>query len=195
MTVVLGSSDPVSAAMASSLDVPVVDIDSPIPPGSDGVVIVVGSNPSPELTNANATAELDWSRLAEAPMQRTLRALQRAHGAMCVRGGRIVLVLPTIGMAGAARSGAVHHGTGGNSRDGEIRCATMGFGRHSGQHGRRAAATLRAHAWPASAAHLTAPAVDDDSGLIEAVVEATKFLLRQDIRSRSALPSSPMADR
>jgi 3-oxoacyl-[acyl-carrier protein] reductase len=34
----------------------------------------------------------------------------------------------------------------------------------------------------ASAAHLTAPAVDDDSTLIETVVDTTKFLLRQDAK-------------
>jgi 3-oxoacyl-[acyl-carrier protein] reductase len=182
MTVVIGSSDPVSAAVASSLDVPVVDIGSPIPPGSDVIVIVVGSSPGPELTDAHATAEADWSRLAEAPMQRTLKALQRAHLSMGGRDGRIVVILPTIGMAGSAQ--LVPYTT---ALEG-IRTMTKSAARQWATNGiavNIVAAPLRLFAptTGASTAHLTAPAVDDDdSGLIETVVEATTFLLRQDIK-------------
>lgn len=180
-TVVLGSSDAVSRAVAAGLDVPVEDLDAPIPAESVGVVIIVGSDPAPEPTTAGTIDSADWSRLAEAPMQRTLKALQRAHASMNGGTGRIVVVLPTIGMAGAAR--LVPYTT---ALEG-IRAMTKSAARQWTSDGiavNMVAAPLRlfAKTMGPSAAHLTAAPIDDDDYVIESVADTTRFLLRLDVK-------------
>ncbi|MBV8860497.1 MAG: SDR family NAD(P)-dependent oxidoreductase, partial [Mycobacterium sp.] len=96
---VLGSSDVVSGAVASSFDSAVQQLDASLPLGLDGVVIVTGSGAGP--TRLTSLDEFEWRRLAEQPMRQTLTALQRSHASMCGRGGRIVVIVPTIGMSGA----------------------------------------------------------------------------------------------
>jgi 3-oxoacyl-[acyl-carrier protein] reductase len=189
--VVLGSSDPISDAVASSLGVPVTRLDSPIPPGSDCVVIVAGSDPLPEPINVNACAEGEWIRLVESPMLRILKALQRAHRSAGGRRGRIVLVIPTIGMAGAAA--LVPYTT---AVEG-IRAMAKSAARQWASDNiavNMVAAPLRLFAPTMGhlAAHLSAPAIDDEAALVQTVVDTTNFLLRLD----AALPvgSTILAD-
>ncbi len=45
--------------------------------------------------------EADWRRLCEEPLRAVRIALQAAHGVLADRGGRIVLLIPTIALSGA----------------------------------------------------------------------------------------------
>ena len=121
-----------------------------------------------------------WQRLVHEPLWRSIFAFQCAWTAMQDRGGRIVLIVPTVGVAGAAQL---------------VPYATA-------VEGMRAMAKSAARQWSSRGvlvnmvavplallaprltgldAHLTAPAVDSTEALIESVVETTKFLLRVDI--------------
>jgi 3-oxoacyl-[acyl-carrier protein] reductase len=138
--------------------------------------IVVG--PTEALSHALAEASGDVVIIddnAEDALWETLVALQAAHSAP----GRIVLVLPTTGIAGAA--GAVDYTT--------------------VIEGARAMAKSAARQWPSEGigvnivlapshlfvrdvdtSHLSTAAVPDDGALIHSVTETAKFLLRDDLR-------------
>lgn len=164
-TVVLGSADPLTGALADGLGAVASELEAPLPPAVDGVVAVVGAG---------------WATTVDAgeAMWRTLVALQHAYAAMTPRGGRVVLVVPTIGMAGAA--GMVGYTT-----------AIEGIRAMAKSAARQwccDAVTVNLVATPVSlfapgsdASHLTAAAFSDDSTLIHSLVETTKFLLRSDI--------------
>lgn len=164
-TVVLGSADPLTSALADGLGAVAAELDAPLPPAVGGVVVVVGAG---SATTADA-GETMW---------RTLVALQHAHAAMTRCGGRIVLVVPTIGMAGAA--GMVGYTT---AVEG-IRAMAKSAARQWCSDGMRVnlvAAPVGLFAPGSDASHLTAAAFFDNSTLIGSVVETTKFLLRRDI--------------
>lgn len=111
-------------------------------------------------------------------MWRALMALQRAHESMKATGGRIVVVLPTIGMAGAA--GQVDYTT---AVEG-IRAMTKSAARQWGSAGigvNMIAAPVHLFKPDADSSHLTAAAVPDGPTLIHSVVEAAGFLLRADL--------------
>jgi 3-oxoacyl-[acyl-carrier protein] reductase len=111
-------------------------------------------------------------------MWRTLVALQQAYAAMTQRGGRIVLVVPTIGMAGAA--GLVGYTT---AIEG-IRAMAKSAARQWGSDDVRVnlvATPVSLFAPGSDASHLTAAAFSDESTLIHSIVETTKFLLRRDV--------------
>lgn len=163
-TVVLGPADPLTSALADGLGAVASELDAPLPTAVDGVVAVVGAGPT--TVDAGET------------MWRTLVALQHAHSAMTERGGRIVLVVPTIGMAGAA--GSVSYTT---AIEG-IRAMAKSAARQWCSDGIRVnliAAPVSLFAPGLDASHLTAAAFSDDSTLIHSIVETTKFLLRRDI--------------
>jgi 3-oxoacyl-[acyl-carrier protein] reductase len=164
-TIVLGPTHAVSNALAGALDTTVRDLEAPVPSEIDGVVIVVGT----DLTGG--VGDRMW---------RTLAALQSAHSSMHGRDGRIVIVLPTIGMAGAADLVAYTTALEG------IRAMAKSAARQWRSDGisvNMVAAPLQLFVpgRDASAAHLTAAAFTDDSTLIHSVVESAKFLLRHDI--------------
>jgi 3-oxoacyl-[acyl-carrier protein] reductase len=126
----------------------------------DNVVVIRGDT---------SVDEMIWQALV---------ALQAAHAEMADRGGRIVLVLPTIGMSGAA--GLVRYTT---ALEG-IRAMAKSAARQWGSVGlavNMVAAPLRLFTADCDARHLTAPAVNDTGTLVRSVTETVEFLLRSDI--------------
>lgn len=114
-------------------------------------------------------------------MRRALCALQRSRSSMRSRGGSIVLVAPTIGMAGAAGLVPLTTATEG------IRAMAKSAARQWASEGiqiNTIAVPMHvfAPALRTSASHLTGAAVQDDETLIKSVVETTKFLLRRDLK-------------
>ena len=176
--VVLGSTDAVSGAVAGSLGSAVRHLDASLPLGVDGVVIVTGSDARP--TPLTGIDEFEWHRLAEQPMRKTLTALQHSHESMSGRGGRIVLVVPTIGMSGAAD--LVPYTT---AIEG-IRAMAKSAARQWAPAGIvvnmiAVPAGLLAPTVSAATSHVTAAAVSDDHGIVETIVETTKFLLSDEV--------------
>lgn len=115
---------------------------------------------------------------ADETMWRALVALQTAWRSMRPRGGRIVLVLSTVGMAGAA--GAVPYTT---AIEG-IRAMAKSAARQWGSAAigvNIIAAPARLFATQVDASHLTVAAVQGDEKLIQSIVETAMFLLRPDI--------------
>ena len=164
-TVVLGPGDPLTSALTDGLGAVASELDAELPPAVDGVVVVVGAGPT---TTVDAGEEM-W---------RTLVALQHAHSAMAQRGGRIVLVVPTIGMAGAA--GSVGYTTAIEGIRAMAKSAARQW-RSDGVTVNLIAAPVSLFAPGLHVYHLTAAAFSDDSTLIHTVLETTKFLLRRDI--------------
>jgi len=123
--------------------------------GADGLVVIDGS-----------TDEAIWA---------TLVALQTAYAS---RVGRIVLVLPTVGIVGAA--GAVDYTT---SIEG-IRAMAKSAARQWGSDGiavNVVAAPAHLFARDVEASHLSAAAVPEDDTLIRQIVATANFLLRTDL--------------
>jgi 3-oxoacyl-[acyl-carrier protein] reductase len=120
-----------------------------------------------------------WVDLVDDAMWRTLVALQAAHSSMHDGGGRIALVLPMIGMAGAADLTAYATAVEG----------VRAMAKSAARQWRSAnvvvnmlAAPLRLFAPTLDAeCHLTAAAFQDDTTLVRSVVESAKFLLRPDL--------------
>ena len=97
---VIGPSDAISWAIAAGLKSVVHDIDESTEPKSGEVVIVIGVEPELGPAHVSTLSATEWRRFAEQPMRQALRALQRSHSSMHQAGGRIVLVLPSVGMTG-----------------------------------------------------------------------------------------------
>jgi 3-oxoacyl-[acyl-carrier protein] reductase len=176
-TAVLGSSDVVSGAVASSLGTTVQHLDASLPLGLHGVVIVTGSGARP--TPLTAIDGFEWHRLAGQPMRQTLTALQRSHVSMSGRGGRIVLVVPTIGMSGAAD--LVPYTTATEGIRAMAKSAARQWAPGIGVNMIAVPAGLLAQAVSAATSHLTPAAVSDNHGIIKTIVETTQFLLSCDI--------------
>jgi 3-oxoacyl-[acyl-carrier protein] reductase len=120
---------------------------------------------------------IDGHASVDETIWRTLVALQRAHSSKA-GGGRIVLVVPTIGMAGAA--GLVDYTT---AIEG-IRAMAKSAARQWGSEGiavNMAAAPLTLFSGEAVVSHMTAAAVQSDETLIHSIVETVEFLLRSDL--------------
>lgn len=174
---VVGSDDPISATVAWCLNAEVVPPGSPIPTGLDGVVIVAEVPDPTPLTDVDSAM---WRRLVGDPLWRSVSTFQRAWTAMRDRGGRIVLIMPTVGLAGAAqlvpyttalegmRAMAKSAARQWSSRGVLVNTVTVPLG-------------LQAPSLTGLDTHLTAPAVDTADALIESVAETTRFLLRLDI--------------
>ncbi|ULE35556.1 SDR family oxidoreductase [Mycobacterium sp. IDR2000157661] len=110
-------------------------------------------------------------------MWETLDALKTAHSSMA-SGGRVVVILPTIGIAGAA--GLVDYTT---AVEG-IRAMAKSAARQwaSERIGvNMIAVPLKLFAADGDTSHLTAAAVRNDEALIDSIVETAGFLLRDDL--------------
>ena len=97
-TAVLGGRGGLGAALAAELGAELLDGPEGVIDDHDGLVLVVGSDPAPAV---GALADLDaagWAAQAEDVIEAAIRALQAAHAR---RVGRIVVVVPTLGIAGA----------------------------------------------------------------------------------------------
>lgn len=121
---------------------------------------------------------VDANAAADETMWHTLVALQAAHTSMVADGRRIVVILPTIGMSGAARlvdyTAAIEG----------IRSMAKSAARQWGSEGIAVniiAAPVSLFRSDIDASHLTSAAVPNDGMLIHSVVETAKFLLRGDI--------------
>ena len=142
------------------------------------VVLAPGQALSRALADPFADAVvIDDHDAVDDTIWQTLAALQTAH-ASTARGGRIVLILPTIGMTGAA--GLVDFST---AVEG-IRALAKSAARQWASEGTAVnmiAAPLALFATDGDASHLTAAAVQHDETLIHSVVETARFLLRNDL--------------
>lgn len=173
-TVVIGPTKELSAALADGLDASFVGNSTETLPDADGVVIVVDPDPGPGLLSALHPEE--WDRIVNTAMWDTLAVLQRARRSLLQSRGRIVLVVPTIGLAGAAR--LVGYIT---ALEG-VRAMAKSAARQWSSEGisvNVVATALRLFApdEAAAAAHPSAPAVQDSASLLQSVVESVKFLL------------------
>lgn len=132
------------------------------------------------IADTGAVTAAGWAGPVDDTMWQALLALQTAHSSMTTRGGRIVLILPTIGMAGAAGL------TGYTTAVEGIRAIAKSAARQWGPDGiavNMIAVPVRIIA-PTLATcdtHLSTAARRDDRTLIDSVVRTAKFLLRQDI--------------
>ncbi|OBK71050.1 SDR family oxidoreductase [Mycobacterium sp. 1274761.0] len=176
-TAVIGPAVELSAILSRSLDAVAVDRETQLPK-VDGVVIVVGAEAESVLLTAQ-TAE-QWDLAVNTAMWHILQALQRARASLLDDGGRIVVLTPTIGIAGAQGLVALTTAVEG------IRAMVKSAARQWASESivvNMAAAPLQLFApgLATSAAHLTASAVSDDSQLLGSVIETVKFLLRRDI--------------
>lgn len=174
---VIGLPDRISRTLATELEAVTASPGSVLPAEFNGAVIV--TDPCPQPADAATLSGDDWHRLVDESMWRTLTALQQARTGLPADGGRIVVVVPTIGMAGAP--GLVAYTT---AIEG-IRAMVKSAARQWGSHGVRVnlvAVPLCMLSDDASAAgHLTVPAVSDKSTLFHTVAESVKFLLRPDL--------------
>ena len=99
-TAVLGPPTALSHALADGLSAHLCGLDAvSLPQDATGVVIVVGADAHD--VSVSSAGDEDWRQLTEEPMRLTLMALQRSRSVMSGRGGRIVLVTPTIGISTA----------------------------------------------------------------------------------------------
>ncbi|WP_242660199.1 SDR family oxidoreductase [Mycobacterium mantenii] len=178
--VVLGPADGLSRGLADKLRGTVAEPEQALPPHITSAVVVAGTHPPPRLADAATLSGADWDRTVDGMMWSALAALQRARSAFNSDGGRIVVVVPTIGMAGAAQLLAYTTALEG------IRAMAKSAARQWQPEGvpvNLVAAPLRlfAPSVDASAAHLAAAVVQDDSTLLHSVAEAVAFLLRPDL--------------
>ncbi|BBY74260.1 hypothetical protein MPRF_11590 [Mycolicibacterium parafortuitum] len=176
--IVLGPPSGIASALAADLDASLAVAEHPLPANVTGVVIV--AEPPPARAEVTTLRGDDWHRLVDAPMWRTLTALQRARSALLPAGGRIVVVVPTIGMSGA--TGLVGYTT---ALEG-IRAMAKSAARQWASAGigvNLVAVPLSAFSGEddAAAGHLTVPAVPDATDLVHTAAESIRFLLRTDI--------------
>ncbi|OBK14975.1 SDR family NAD(P)-dependent oxidoreductase [Mycobacterium asiaticum] len=173
-TVVVTPRGELPAALAASLQGSVADSNREHLPQADGVVIVVGADPEAGLLTTLGTD--GWDHIVDATMWHTLTTLQQARLSVRHARGRIVLVLPTIGIAGATQLVAYTTAIEG------IRAMAKSAARQWASQGvavNAVAAPLHLFApeLAGAASHLSAPAVVTDS-VLRSVVEAVKFLLQ-----------------
>lgn len=144
------------------------------------MIIVVGPGETLSRALADAfgdVAVIDGDAAVDEILWQTLTALQGAHSSMA-QGGRIVVILPTIGMSGAA--GLVDCTT---AVEG-IRAMAKSAARQwaSDRIGVNIIATpLALFAVDGDVSHLTAAAVQNDDTLIHSIIETAKFLMRRDV--------------
>jgi 3-oxoacyl-[acyl-carrier protein] reductase len=178
--VVIGTVGGVASALADGLGAALGEPDTLSASDINSVVITVGAEPAPRLQDTAAVSSVEWDVRVGETMWKALVTLQSAHSALARRGGRIVLVVPTVGIAGAA--GLVPYTT---AVEG-IRAMAKSAARQWARDGvvvNLIAAPIRvfAEALSESEGHLTNPAVADDPTLVHSLVETAKFLLRSDV--------------
>lgn len=180
-TVVLGAGDPVSAAISWAVNSPVGDLTSAIDGAPDGVVVVVGADPGPEAADMRDLSDEEWHRLTEQPMRRVLIALQHARSAFGDRGGRIVVVVPTVGLSGSA--GIVPYTTVVEGVRSMVKSAARQWISCNIRVNTVAVALpLLTPGADVFGSHLTAAAVPVDHTALDTIVDAALFLLRPDCR-------------
>nr|WP_256364325.1 SDR family oxidoreductase [Mycobacterium sp. GA-1285] len=141
--------------------------------------MVIIADPCPQPADVIAVSGDDWHRLVDAAMWRTLTALQRARSAFSDGKGRIVVVVPTIGMAGAP--GLLAYTTAVEGIRAMVKSAARQWA-SQGVAANLVAVPLSMFSDDAAAAgHLTVAAVTDESTLMHTVAESVKFLLRPDL--------------
>jgi 3-oxoacyl-[acyl-carrier protein] reductase len=139
-------------------------------------IIVVG--PTEALSRALGEASADVVVIddnADDALWETLVALQTAH----IAPGRIVLVVPTTGLAGAA--GAVDYTTMIEGARAMAKAAAR-QGAPEGIAVNTVVTSSHLFTRDVDTSHLSAAAVPDDGALIHSVTETVKFLLREDLR-------------
>lgn len=178
-TVVLGPPDGLSRMLAAELEAVTVAPGGELSADAKGAVIV--ADPCPQPAAVVTLSDADWRRLVDDSMWRTLTALQQARARFTAGGGRIVVVVPTIGMAGAP--GLVAYTT---AVEG-IRVMVKSAARQWASQGIGAnlvavPLSLFSDEGVGAAGHLTVAAVTDDSELIHTVAESVAFLLQPDMK-------------
>lgn len=175
-TAVVGLPGELLRTLATELHAVTVAPGGRLPADVSGAVIVVDRCPRP--VDAVALSGDDWHRLVDESMWRTLTTLQQARAGLSA-GGRIVVVVPTIGMPGAPGLVAyttVVEGIRAMVKSAARQWASQGIGANL------VAVPLYLFSDDATATgHLTAAAVTDDSTLMHTVAESVKFLLRPDL--------------
>lgn len=178
--VVIGAAGGVASALADGLGAALGGHDTLSASNADSVVITVGTEPMPHLGEITTVSSAQWNARVGEMMWETLVALQAAYSALENRGGRIVLVVPTVGIAGAA--GLVPYTTAVEGIRAMAKSATRQWAR-DGVVVNLISAPIRvfAEGLAESDGHLTKAAVEDDPTLVHSVVETAKFLLRSDV--------------
>lgn len=175
---VVGTGDVVSSAVARRLDTTVVDTTAPLPAVLDGIVVVTGADAIP--TSLESIDADQWRQLTQEPLWHTISLLQRAWTSMRDHGGRIVFVVPTIGIAGAPRLvplTTVAEGTRALAKSAARQWSSSDVIVNSVG----VPLTLLAAASADATQHLTAPAIADPSTLLDDVVTTIAYLLRRDV--------------
>lgn len=177
---VLGLADDLTRGLADKLDAIVVEPERVLPSDITGAVVVVATDPPQRPSDLVSLTGEDWDRIVDGMMWHTLTGLQRARSAFTADMRRIVVVVPTIGMAGAAQLVAYTTALEG------IRAMAKSAARQwlsQGVFVNLVAAPLRlfAPAMDGVSAHLAAAVRYDDSTLLHSVAAAVAFLLRPDI--------------
>jgi 3-oxoacyl-[acyl-carrier protein] reductase len=179
--VVIGAAGIVASALADGLGAALGGPDTLSASDIDSVVITIGTQTPPRLQDTAKLSSVEWDLLVGESMWEALVTLQSAHAALKNRGGRIVLVVPTVGISGAA--GLVPYTTAVEGIRAMAKSGTRQWGR-DGVVVNFVAAPIRvfAEALSESDGHLTNAAVpNDDPTLVHSLVETTKFLLRTDL--------------
>ncbi|AEV76654.1 hypothetical protein MycrhN_6194 [Mycolicibacterium rhodesiae NBB3] len=178
--VVIGASGGVAGALADGLGAALGGHDALSVSDLDSVVITVGTEPAPRLQDIASASSVEWDNCVGEPMWDALVTLQLAHAALKSRGGRIVVVVPTVGIAGAV--GLVPYTTAVEGIRAMAKSATRQWAR-DGVVVNLISAPIRvfAEGLAESDGHLTKAAVEDDPTLVHSVVETAKFLLRSDV--------------
>ncbi|VEG46400.1 acetoin [Mycolicibacterium flavescens] len=176
-TVVVGPTGELTRTLATELDTVTVAPGGELPAGITCVVIVVDFCPRP--VDVAALSGDDWHRLVDDSMWRTLTALQQARSGFS-GGGRIVVVVPTIGMAGAP--GLVAYTTAVEGIRAMVKSAARQWASQGvGTNLVAVPLSMFSEDGATEAAHLTVAAVTGDSTLTHTVAESVKFLLRPDL--------------
>src|SRR5689334_17288401 len=178
--VILGPPDGLAQSLADKLDADVIAPEQSLPTGVTGAIVVAGAPPQP-CEAAELRGE-DWDHIVDSLMWTALTALQRARSMFASGGGRIVVVVPTVGMAGAP--GLVPYTTAiegirSMAKSAARQWASKGVGVNLVAVGLE----IFAPALAASVTHLTAPANNDGATLMHSVAESVKFLLRPDLEN------------
>lgn len=175
-TVVVGYPSTLTAALAGALGAAALDFSVPLPADVDGVVIVVGGEPDPAPSELVRITPAVWTSSVENPLHGVLVALQRARVAMHSHGGRVVVIMATVGMTGSAT--LVPYTTVLEGVRAMAKSAARQWGRES--------ISVNIVAVPLHllqpelgylTTHLTPPALGSDAAVVPAVVASVQLLL------------------
>lgn len=176
-TAVVGVPGGLLCTLATELEAVTVAPGGELPTDITGAVIV--ADPCPRPVEVFALSGDDWHRLVDESMWRTLTGLQQARARFSA-GGRIVVVVPTIGMAGAP--GLVAYTTAVEGIRAMVKSAARQWASQGiGANLVAVPLSMFSEDGAAEAGHLTIAAVTDDSTLMHTVAESVKFLLRPDL--------------